>query len=71
MHDIEMPAKNSMHKMESLVAPLTQQSHIFFQAPFSINLMFLIIKNNDKLQRMTIQFVQNKIFYMLIFEWTN
>ena len=39
MHDIEIPAQNSMHTMERLVAPLNK-SATFFQAPCSTKLMF-------------------------------
>ena len=58
-----------MHTIEHLVTPLNK-SATFFQAPCSIKLM-CDYENNDKLQSVTTEIVHDKMFFMLIFEWTN
>ena len=70
MHDLEIPAQNSIHTMKRLIAPLTwlKKSATFFPGtPFNKDWYFEY-ENNVKLQRTTTQIVRNEILFMFNFE---
>ena len=63
-----IPAQNSMHTMERMVASLNK-SAIFSKHPAQQNWCF-DYENNDKYHRMTTQNVRKKIPHALHFKWT-
>ena len=66
-HDIEIPAQKQHAHNGAPGSPIKQKCH-FFQALSSKK---LDNGNNNNMQRITTQIVCNKIFFMLLFEWTN
>ena len=70
MNDIEIYRhKTACAQCERLVAPLNK-SATFFPTTLINKTDVFIIKNNDKLHKMTTQNVRKKISHALHFKWT-